>query len=175
MDEIIDILDEITGQKTGKTISKNEAHRTGEWHGSIHVLIVDNNKEKTLLQKRCANKKLYPNTWDIAVGGHISAGEDALLSAKRELEEELGLNSDNYEIKYLETTKEKLNNNGVISNEFVSIFIVYSDINIADIKLQVEEVTEAKWCTKEELNEFVKNEQILPHIREYEILNEILK
>ena len=60
----------------------------------------NNKKEKTLLQKRCANKKLYPNTWDIAVGGHISAGEDALLSAKRELEEELGLNSDDYEIKY---------------------------------------------------------------------------
>ena len=175
MDEIIDILDENTGQKTGKTISKNEAHRTGEWHGSIHVLIVDNKKERTLLQKRCANKKLYPNTWDIAVGGHISAGEDALLSAKRELEEELGLNSDDYEIKYIETIKEKLNNNGVISNEFVSIFIVYSDIDIANIKLQVEEVSEAKWCTKEELNEFVKNEQILPHIREYEILNEILK
>ena len=83
MDEIIDILDEITGQKTGKTISKNEAHRTGQWHGSIHVLIVDNKKEKTLLQKRCASKKLYPNTWDIAVGGHISAGEAALFSAKR--------------------------------------------------------------------------------------------
>ena len=47
--------------------------------------------------------------------------------------------------------------------------------SIANIKLQVEEVSEAKWCSKEELNEFVKNEQILPHIREYEILNEILK
>ena len=75
----------------------------------------------------------------------------------------------------LDDMKETLNNNGVISNEFVSIFIVYSDIDIANIKLQVEEVSEAKWCTKEELNEFVKNEQILPHIREYEILNEILK
>lgn len=175
MDEMIDILDETTGQKTGKSIPKDEAHRTGEWHGSIHVLIVDNQREKTLLQKRCANKKLYPNIWDIAVGGHISAGEDALLSAQRELKEELGLNSNSYDIKYIETIKEKLNNNGVISNEFVSIFIVYSDIDINDIKLQVEEVSEAKWCTKSELNELIKTNKILPHVREYEILNEILK
>ena len=99
MEEMIDVLDVFTGEKTGEVISKNEAHRTGIWHGSIHVLIVNNDKSKTLLQKRCSEKKLYPNAWDIAVGGHISAGEDDITSAKRELEEELGLNSD--ELNYL--------------------------------------------------------------------------
>jgi len=60
--ELIDVLDEKTGEKTGETISKDEAHKIGKWHGSIHILIVNNNKDKTLLQKRCAEKKLYPNT-----------------------------------------------------------------------------------------------------------------
>ena len=175
MDEMIDVLDEYTGEKTGEIISKNEAHRTGIWHGSIHVLIVNNDKSKTLLQKRCAEKKLYPNTWDIAVGGHISAGEDDITSAKRELEEELGLNSEELKIEKVDKITEKLTNNGVISNEYVSIFIVYADIDINDIKLQVEEVSEARWCTKEELNKFIEDKVIIPHIREYEILNEILK
>ena len=175
MDEIIDVLDENTGEKTGETISKNEAHRTGIWHGSIHVLIVNTDRTKTLLQKRCAAKKLYPNTWDIAVGGHISAGEDDLTSAKRELEEELGLNPEELTIEKVDRVKEMLDNNGVISNEYVSIFIVYSDVDIKDIKLQVEEVSEAKWCTKEELNEFIKEKTIIPHVREYEILNDILR
>ena len=70
---------------------------------------------------------------------------------------------------------EKLVNNGIISNEDISIFIVYADIDINDIKLQVEEVSEAKWCTKEELNKFIEEKVIIPHVRDYEILNEILK
>ena len=175
MEEMIDVLDEFTGEKTGEVISKNEAHKTGVWHGSIHILIVNNDKSKTLLQKRCAEKKLYPNTWDIAVGGHISSGEDDITSAKRELEEELGLNPDELKIEKVDRITEKLVNNGVISNEYVSIFIVYADIDINDIKLQVEEVSEAKWCTKEELNKFIEDQVIIPHVREYEILNEILK
>jgi isopentenyldiphosphate isomerase len=175
MDEIIDILNENTGEKTGETISKNEAHKKGIWHGSIHVLIVNNDKTKTLLQKRCADKKLYPNTWDIAVGGHISAGEDDLTSAKRELEEELGLNPEILKIEKVDRVPEMLNNNGIQSNEYVSIFVVYKDIEIKDIKLQVEEVSEAKWCSKEELNSLIDQKEIIPHVREYEILNKILK
>jgi len=175
MDEIIDILDEQTGEKTGKTILKKEAHQKGIWHGSIDIVIVDKEHTKTLLQKRCAQKDLYPNTWDIAVGGHISAKEDDLTSAKRELKEELGLKPSNYKIKFIERVKEKLNNNGLISNEYVSIFIIEADIDINDIVLQKEEVSEVKWCTKEELNNLINKKMVLPHIREYEILNKILK
>lgn len=174
MEELIDILDEFTGEKTGKVISKKEAHKTGKWHGSIHILIVDNKRDKTLLQKRCEQKELYPNMWDIAVGGHISSGEDAITSAKRELEEELGISSDFIEIKKVDRITERLVNNGIISNEYVTIFVVYTDIDIKDLKLQVEEVSEAKWCTKEELNLLIKNNKIIPHVREYEILNQIL-
>ena len=174
MEEMLDVLDEYTGEKTGELIPKKEAQRTGVWHGSIHVIIVNNDKTKTLLQKRCEQKKLYPNTWDIAVGGHISAGEDDITSAKRELEEELGLNPEQLKIEKADRITEQLNNNGVICNEYVSIFIIYADININDIKLQTEEVSEAKWCTKEELNKFIKDKVIIPHVREFEILNDIL-
>lgn len=173
--ELIDVLDEKTGEKTGEIISKDEAHKIGKWHGSIHILIVNNNKDKTLLQKRCAEKKLYPNTWDIAVGGHISSGEDAITTAKRELEEELGIKANSVELELVDKITEKLVDNGVISNEYVSIFVMYTDIDISDIKLQKEEVSEAKWCSKAELNDFIKNNQIIPHVRQYEILNEILK
>ena len=175
MEEMIDVLNEQTGERTGEVISKTEAHKNGIWHGSIHILIVSKDKKKTLLQKRCAEKKLYPNTWDIAVGGHISAGEDDITSAKRELEEELGLNPEKLKIEKVDRITEKLVNNGVISNEYVSIFVVYTDIDINDINLQVEEVSEAKWCTKEELNEFINAKVIIPHVREFELLNKILK
>ena len=122
--ELIDVLDEKTGEKTGEIISKDEAHKIGIWHGSIHILIISRDKDKTLLQKRCAEKKLYPNTWDIAVGGHISSGEDAITTAKRELEEELGINANSVRLELVDRITEKLANNGVISNEYVSIFVI---------------------------------------------------
>lgn len=174
MEEMIDILDETTGNLTGKVVSKNEAHKTGLWHGSIHILIVNKDKTKTLLQKRCAQKKLYPNIWDIAVGGHISAGETPFNSATRELQEELGLDISDYDIVEADRIKEQLTNNGIISNEFVSIYIIYGDIDISKIKLQEEEVSEVKWVSKQELNELIKKREILPHVREYEILNTLL-
>jgi len=174
MDEIIDVLDEKNGEKTGEIISKKEAHKTGIWHGAIHILIVDKEHNRTLLQKRCEQKPLYPNTWDIAVGGHISAGESDFIAAKREFEEELGLNPSNYEIKFIEKIKEKLNNNGIISNEYVSIFVIYADVDINSVVLQEEEVSEIKWCSKEELNDFIEMQIIIPHVNENKILNEIL-
>ena len=175
MEEMLDVLDAKTGEKTGAVISKDKAHKTGMWHGSIHVLIVNTDKSKTLLQKRCELKKLYPNMWDIAVGGHISASETDIISAKRELSEELGIDLEDIKFEKVDCIREMLNDNGVISNEYVSIFVVYMDIEIANIKLQTSEVSEVKWCTKEELNEFINDKVIIPHVREYEILNEILK
>lgn len=82
MEEMVDVLDEKNGDLTGEIIAKSEAHRTGKWHGSIHILIVNKDKTKTFLQRRSTQKKLYPNMWDIAVGGHISTGETDLETAQ---------------------------------------------------------------------------------------------
>ena len=95
-------VDEVTGELTGKNILKKEAHKKGVWHGAIHIWIISSDKKRILLQKRCADKDLFPNMWDISVGGHISSGEDSLLGAKRELSEELGLNPSDYEIEFIE-------------------------------------------------------------------------
>lgn len=173
MEELIDIYDE-NGNNTGKPILKFIAHKDGIWHSSIHILIVSEDRKRTLFQKRNAIKKLYPNTWDIAVGGHISAGEEAITSAKRELEEELGLNPDQCNFEYIKTVKEELNNSGVLSKEFVNIFVIYVDIDINDLTLQEEEVEEAKWLDKQEMIELINNNKVIPHIEDYEILKNIM-
>ncbi len=174
MEEMVDVLDPDTGKLTGEVISKSEAHKIGKWHASIHILIVNKDKTKTLLQKRCELKKLYPNMWDIAVGGHISAGETSFTSAEREIEEKLGLDPSNLNMNKMGMIKEQLTDNGVISNEYVTIYLVCQDIDITEIKLQQEEVSEARWFSKKELNELIKQQKIIPHVKEYEILNEIL-
>lgn len=173
MDEIVELLDEF-GNSTNKPISKEEAHQKGLWHKAIHVLIVNKDKTKILIQKRTKTKKIYPNIWDISVGGHVTYNEDTLTSAKRELEEELGLNPNNYELKEISKIKESLTPNNLISNEFVTIYLMIEDLDINKIVLQKEEVAEIKWVTKTELNQLVQRKEIIPHIHEYELLNEIL-
>lgn len=59
-------------------------------HKVVHVLVF-NGRGELLLQKRSLNKDVAPGKWDTSVGGHVSAGEDILSSAKREMEEELGV------------------------------------------------------------------------------------
>ncbi len=174
MEEYVDILDEVTGEKTGEIITKKEAHKTGKWHGAVHIWIISEDNKKILLQKRCPLKSLFPNMWDISVGGHVSSGEETLVSAKRELSEELGLNPDNYKFEYVDVVKEKFVDGEIVSNEFVTIYKIISDVKLDDVTLQKEEVSEVRWFNKEELEYLRNEEKVIPHIEEFILISNIL-
>lgn len=174
MEEYVDILEEETGEKTGEIITKKEAHKTGKWHSSVHIWIVSEDKKKILLQKRCPDKNLFPNMWDISVGGHVSSREETLISAKRELSEELGLNPDNYKFEYVDVIKEKFIDGEIVSNEFVTIYKIISDVSLKDITLQKEEVSEVRWFSKKELNNLRDESKVIPHIEEFDLISNIL-
>jgi|SRR5690554_3338537 len=89
MDELIDLLD-ADGNYTGKTLMKSEAHKKGLFHPSIHVWLYTENGE-VLIQKRGKHKDTHPGLWDVSVAGHVGAGEDVIVSALREIQEEIGL------------------------------------------------------------------------------------
>lgn len=175
MEELVDVYDSLTGEKTGEIISKNKAHEEGIWHSAIHIIMISKDKSKVLLQKRCASKKLYPNMWDITVGGHISVGEDSLVSAKREFKEELGLDLDDFEFKYLDKVKEEFYNNGLSSREFVYVYLVFGDVEVDSLKLQKEEVSAARWFNKREFLELVNVDKIIKHDREFKVIENLLK
>jgi len=90
--EYFDILD-CRGEKTGEIIARDEAHRTGAWHGAFHCLIVyaRDGRHYALFQKRSAAKKIAPGKFDVSVGGHYASGEGAAIAGPREIREELGL------------------------------------------------------------------------------------
>lgn len=175
MEELVDVYDSLTGEKTGEIISKNKAHEEGIWHSAIHIIMISKDKSKVLLQKRCASKKLYPNMWDITVGGHISVGEDSLVSAKREFKEELGLDLDNFEFRYLNKVKEEFYNNGINSKELVYVYLVIGDVEVDSLKLQKEEVSASRWFNKREFLELVNADKIIKHDREFKVIENLLK
>lgn len=57
-------------------------------HPVVHLHIINRSGE-IYLQKRAADKDLFPGRWDTAVGGHISYGESITEALFREAGEEL--------------------------------------------------------------------------------------
>ena len=140
--EMFDLLD-CAGRKTGRTISRDEAHRTGVWHGAFHCLMVyeHNRKPCVLFQKRSATKLIAPGKFDVSVGGHYAAGEDAAVAGPREIKEELGLvvpfsgliSVGCRVFAYCFTE-------GVIEQEFQDVFLYPRAGGPGDLVLQAEEV-----------------------------------
>lgn len=160
------------GEKLG-VVDKDEAHAKGLWHKSVHVWIL-NSKNEILLQYRCADKKLYPDTWDCSFAGHIGAGESSIDAILREGKEELGIDVDLNNLNYILTNREHLSYEDIDSNEFVDIYILRQDVELEDISFQEEEVSDAKYVSIEEFFNLIDSEKMLPHKIEYMVLKEIL-
>ena len=171
MKEIIDELNE-KGEVIG-AIDKDLAHKEGRLHRAIHLWII-NDEGEILLQKRCGDKKLYPNTWDVSVGGHVSSKENSIDALSREIKEELGIDLDLGSVEYFGTIHERLKYDDVDSNELVDVFIARQNVNQDDIHLQKEEVSDAQWVSIEEMFHLMDNNQLLPHDEEYEKMREYL-
>ena len=81
MEEYFDILT-AEGEFTNRVESRKKCHKEGLWHKAVALFII-NSKNQVLLQKRSANKRMWPNLWDITAGGHVLAGEFGFQSIIR--------------------------------------------------------------------------------------------
>ena len=169
--EYFDILDE-NGNKTGRTKLRSEVHRDGDWHKAVHIWIINNDGD-ILLQRRCATKDSNPNMLDISSAGHLSAGDDSLEGALRELKEELNLDIKPEDLQFIKTLKRSSKyTETFINNEFDDLYIVRTDKKIEDMKFQKEEISEIMYVPYKKFKEMVKNRQsdLLMHDDEFEIL-----
>ena len=172
MDELIDIFDK--NQVFLKKELKSVAHSLGLWHKAVHCYLI-NDKNEIVIQKRSANKDLYPSFWDISFAGHVGAGEDTRISAIRECKEELGITLHENEIKYLFTICESLHFNKINNNEFVDVFLCKK--NFEKIIKQDEEVDEIKLIKITEFIDMIEKKEpsLIPHYDEYKKIVPVLK
>lgn len=162
-----------------KTCLKSEAHKHGHLHASVHVWFYTGNGE-ILFQKRSKSKIAFPNLWDISVAGHISAGETAINSAIREVEEEIGLTITKKTLKKIGSFKEThQHRKDFIDNEIHLIYIGRLPIPLNQLKIQEEELSAIKLIPidtfKKELRKTDFHKRYVPHSDEYYtfVLNEI--
>ncbi len=140
--ECFDVLD-CRGAKTGETLARDEAHRTGAWHGAFHCLIIYEREGRghALFQKRSAQKKIAPGKFDVSVGGHYASGEGAETAGPRETKEELGIDVKFDEL--LPIGRRVLVycfDPGVKECEFQDVFLLAQSLDLGCLTLQEEEL-----------------------------------
>ena len=130
-------------------ISDRHEKKDGEYNLYVHVCIM-NNEGKFLIQKRSPYKEMYPNTWS-QTGGAVDSGETSLEGAIRECKEELGIDLNKENMEFMLSFKRK--------SSFVDVWLARQNINLEDIVMEKEEVSEVKWVTKEELGKMIENNE----------------
>ncbi len=155
MKEYFDVLNKY-GEFTGEIATREECHEKGLWHRAIYGFIFNKNGD-VLLQKRSKNKKLWPDLWDITAGGHVLAGEFGSQALIREIKEELGIEVAENEVKYLVGSTSINIKDNIINNHYNECYIIAKEIDISNIKLQEDEVSEIKWFSKQEILDRINN------------------
>jgi 16S rRNA (adenine1518-N6/adenine1519-N6)-dimethyltransferase len=90
-EERLPVVDEL--DRKIRDATRTEVHENNLRHRAIHVLIF-NQKGELLLQKRSPWKDRHPSLWDSSAAGHVSADEEYDVTARRELAEELGVETE---------------------------------------------------------------------------------
>ncbi len=152
--ELVDVIT-IDRKKTGEILPRGQFFSQKKHFLSVHIWI-KNSKGQFLMQKRLPTKKVDPNMWSIQ-GGVVDAGETSLAAARRETLEEIGLKIENPVLVYQNPEPDPWGG-------MVDVWLAHSEAKIEDLTLQSSEVADARWFDMEELNSYIKQGKVSPHI-----------
>lgn len=141
--------------KTGETITRGEPIPEGRYHLQAHVVIF-NRKGELLIQQRTANKRYYPNLWDVTVGGGAVAGDTSSLAAEREVQEELGLT--------VSLNGKRPDFTMIYNDTFDDYYVVEQDVDLSSLTLQASEVQAVAWASKEDIFRMMREGTFCPNL-----------
>ena len=170
--ELLDVLDE-EGNLTGNKEDKDIIHEKGLWHREVCALI-RNRKGEYLIQKRAATKKQAPNKWGMTAG-HVDAGEDFEEAMIREIREELGIEVALEELTPLAKFKETFENETTTNNNYTRYYFYETNRKIEDYTICLEELSELKYITIEEMEEAVEKKDENCSYAQRDEMKEVIK
>lgn len=139
--------DEQGRQLAGKTVNYKEAFAKGILHGASHVWTwrqTDTGIE-VLLQKRSSDKITWPDCFDVSAAGHIDPGEDPVVSALREIQEEIGVTVPEADLQFISAARYRIvAPTGAIENEIAFIYLAKLAADTT-FTLQESEVAGLEW------------------------------
>lgn len=149
----------IDRQKTGELAPRHNGRPlpAGQYHLVVHICLF-NQKGQLLIQQRQLDKAGYPGLWDVTAAGSALAGENSAAAAARELWEELGLRHD--------FTRERPHYTMNFPDGFDDVYLIQrDDVQLSDLRLQAEEVRDAKWATLNEIEAMLQTGEFVPYYR----------
>lgn len=174
MDELWQLYDNQGRPVAGKGAHKNDVYGSALLHAAAHVWIwrQGNMGIEVLLQKRAANKRTWPNRYDISAAGHIDLGENELQAAAREAEEEIGLKPDISQLEFIGTHRcfVVAADKTWTENEIRFLYLLQIGVE-TEFKLEDGEVDSLEWkpasIIKQELMDTTLRDNYVPHAGAY--------
>lgn len=154
MAEYWDIYD-VNRNKTGELHQRGKKLKNGQYHLVVGIWVKNKSNEILLTQR--SKEKVWNGYWE-CTGGAVVAGEDSITGVKRELFEEIGVEASQESLKFLGTTFYK--------SWFTDTYLLEKDMQLSDLKLQKEEVSDAKWVSISEFESMCTKGMIVPIILE---------
>ena len=151
--ELVDLYDE-NRLPLGKTAERSAPKGPGELRLVVHVCVFDR-RGRLLIQQRTRSKFIFPNLWDVSVGGGVDAGETSRRGAEREVREELGVSLDLSGLRPSVTVN--------FDGGFDDFYILTRDLSLEDLTLQEEEVQAVRWASLEEILDMLGRGTFIPY------------
>lgn len=155
--ELVDLYDE-NRVPLGKTAERNAPKGPGEYRTVVHVCVFDS-RGRLLIQRRARSKFIFPDLWDVSVGGGVDAGETSRQGAEREFREELGVSLDLSGLRPSVTVN--------FDGGFDDFYLLTRDLSPEELTLQKEEVQEARWAGLEEILDMLDQGAFIPYPRSF--------
>ena len=155
--ELFEIL-KYNGKPTGRLKPRGEVHRDGDLHGSIHVWVFDG--AEVLLQKRSADKDVFPGYIDASCTGHIDPKETPTEAALRELSEELGITAEEKDLRFI--LRQHVTNRipPLFNRELDYVFLLEKPVDREKIVWQQEEIESILFLDEGILSEMLREGEV---------------
>lgn len=145
-------LYDVNKNLVGMTFIKGEQVPKGYYYLIVAVFIENSNGE-FLIQKRVASKG---GKW-ATTAGHPKSGEDSIHGLYSEVFEEIGVDISRDNVRLVDTW---INN-----DQIFDIYYLKKDIDLKDISIQIEEVDDVDYASKDKIKEMYLNDQF--HLNHY--------
>ncbi len=132
---------------TGLTYLKGDPIPEG-YYPMVVMIAIQNSRGEFLMQKRVPRKG---GDWGVT-GGHPKSGQNCEQGIITEVQEELGIDITNQKLETFSW--------GCDGKDCYKMYYTKMDIDLNDITIQEDELTEVKWFSMEQLQEMV-NKKIL--------------
>lgn len=139
--ELVDLYNE-DRVPLGRTAERSGPKNPGELRLVVHVCVFDS-QGRLLIQQRAKKKYIWPELWDVSIGGGVDAGETSRQGAEREFQEELGYRLDLTGVRPSVTVN--------FPEGFDDFYIVRRDLDLSCLTLQREEVAGVRWASLTEV------------------------